>query len=801
MDVRTSVPRRSTTANAIATARRDWRFRFTFPDPANFEGKRAASVAAGVAAASMVGCAYAFSIISHPMKAQFHLSQTQIDIVTTVSFMLANFNVLAGWMLDRYGPRWLNFALFAGIAVGMFWLAAVFLGAIPGSVGTLLVGYALVCWPSGALDISTLMPNLYTFPLNRGDVIIIQKTFMGLGSSVFATIFSAAFSDDTVAYYCIFCGISAVVIGVLAGIFTMSGAIIQRRADICYNGNGTCSTAALSPSNEQSMSSGGVLSGGSVDYTRLPLSPHVTANRISVAHPANSMDSSLGQIVVPPELEEVRGEAFRIATTPAPPQAFRFGFMLLAATIGYLVFINVLTILKYTDGWHRWQNIIVAFGAVALVGAFWGLVPVARWHARPVSVPPGGHPGALATGGTAVVSMREDGGGNPTFRTNRAVADTDSAAHLVDDSDSLHDNTVHDFFVAGGDGHARGGDYSDPAPAGRTPPGSKPKNQTGLRGGGGLRDALYLYEGGRRPTDTRDAIDSRKTSAGGKAAHQPSGNYDQATPPSGAFTLVTMPGTNGTHPPLDPNAAPQSPDAPPPTTKHGAFSDSCVPFTPTNIGDVLRSAPFWALYIPLVFQLGTGAVLAANGAQVYRSANGGDFSSTTNAAYTSISGLGSALGRILLGYLDRRYPERSASLYVSVPSLIMAVGLCLFIWLPVEYLAIPYFINALAYGIAWAVAILVVRNCWAASMAGTVYATLFTSGLVGTAIFSLGLFGPLYDKEGAAQHVEPHCNGTQCYRTTFYVLAACNAAGTASGWLFHVWWMRHQRLPRSASLR
>ena len=45
------------------------------PPPSTFEAARASSLAAGVLAASMVGCVYAFNLLSHPMKHRFSLDQ------------------------------------------------------------------------------------------------------------------------------------------------------------------------------------------------------------------------------------------------------------------------------------------------------------------------------------------------------------------------------------------------------------------------------------------------------------------------------------------------------------------------------------------------------------------------------------------------------------------------------------------------------------------------------------------------------------------------------------------------------
>ena len=79
---------------------------------------------------------------------------------------------------------------------------------------------------------------------------------------------------------------------------------------------------------------------------------------------------------------------------------------------------------------------------------------------------------------------------------------------------------------------------------------------------------------------------------------------------------------------------------------------------------------------------------------------------------------------------------------------------------------------------------------------GTVYACLFSSGIVGTLVVNLALFAPHYDAVGRGQGLEHGCAGPACYRPTSVVVAAANAVGVATGLVFHVIWMRQQHAHR-----
>merc|ERR1711916_314978 len=95
---------------------------------------------------------------------------------------------------------------------------------------------------------------------------------------------------------------------------------------------------------------------------------------------------------------------------------------------------------------------------------------------------------------------------------------------------------------------------------------------------------------------------------------------------------------------------------------------------------------------------------------------------------------------------------------------------------------------------AWATVIMTVRLVWPSEVVGTTYAALFTAGIVSSAVFNLGMFGPMYDAESQRQHHEHHgCTGESCFAPTMYLLSAGNALTVLSAVAFHRVWMRHQR--------
>jgi MFS family permease len=651
-------------------------FRAHLPNPAAFEAMRAASVAAGVCCATLVGSVYAFSLISQPMKQQFHLSQSDIDIISTVSFMLAQFNLPAGWLLDRFGPRVVNAISFGGVAVGMVLLGLVFHGWIPGTVPTLLVSYAIACWPSGWIDLGTLMPNLYSFPRNRGDIVIIQKTFMGLGASVFSLAFNGCFGDEHVAMYCVCCGIAAAVCGLLAVRFIVSGAWIEKQAGMGFTTDGT---PAVQGQGDVSIDA---------DLERLTLLP------------ASEQLTTL----------QLRGTVYRMATVPAPSAVIHLGRGLLVTNVVYLAVLSILDGLEVTNDWPQYSKTVLAVGAVGLVVSFWSLVLVARWFAKPALLP-------------ETISSRRD-------------LNVSSAMRTVDESPppepSLEDcsNTMNDARLAVGGSNPATEEWRNPATI--SPRAAQPR---------GPKAVAVL------------------------ASHADVSRARTQTPMTRA-SLLAMPA-----------------EVPVPTAPKV--------FPPRTVLEGAASQPFMMLYGALLFQLGTGAVIAANGAQIYRASNGNVFNSHTNAVYASVGGLASAFGRISAGALEQHLPRVSVTVYVAVPSMLSAVGLCLFVWLPASVIGVAFFAAQFAYGMAWAVAIMTARTVWHTDIVGKLYALLFTSGIIASAVFNLALFGPQYDAKGHAQGLTNQCSGAECYELTLYLLAAGSALTTACAWRFHVLWRRH----------
>jgi MFS family permease len=552
---------------------------------ARFERRRFMQLFAGLASCTVVGTVYSFGILADRLKAQFALSQDDLTTITTFGYVFALFNLPAGILFDKFGPRTVNAVAFTVLAIGFALFALTFQGVLPGSTASLSAIYVLCCWPAGFLDTGTLMPNLFRFPLNRGDVVIIQKTFMGLGATIFTVCYMGFFGGSNVAAYCWFIAAACVVLG--------TGAV----AAITMPASGT-----------------DVLSQEELE--------DVTA-AVNAADNDGDADGSRGA-------HEDALEKVLVHTRRAPTAALTVGFVLLGVMLTYLL---------------------------AVSGLY-------RFHVLGADTTPGTDT-AIAAVTLAILVC---------FAALPLVAARDAAASTIARDDSAVNETT---------------------------------------------------------------------------------------------TLIGS----------DEPAAERKP-----------FFARCRPFDTTLMAST-RTLDFWLLWCALFVMWGTGAVVSANSAQIYRAANDNVFDAQTNNVYVAIGGIGSACGRIVAGLLERFCPQKSITLFLALPCAIATASLLGFVLLPPSMIAVSFFLQPAAYGMSWAFAILSMRMMYRVDL-GTHYGALFTSGMVSITCFNRFLFGPFFDAEARRQGNYPHCSGVRCYALPLLLIAALNVAAGGAAYVVHRRWMR-----------
>lgn len=186
-----------------------------------FNQRRNLQLAVGILMGVTAGSQYAFGIFSHQLKVSANFSQSDLTTVTTVGTVMLTLNFPAGVLFDYAGPQYVIFSATVLSALGFAIFALIFRGLIDSSVANVAVANGLTNFGVGFLDSSAVMTNLFNFPISRGEVLIIQKTFFGLGSTFLSLSFDAFFksSQDYVGYSIFVC-LLVIVTGGLGAAFT-----------------------------------------------------------------------------------------------------------------------------------------------------------------------------------------------------------------------------------------------------------------------------------------------------------------------------------------------------------------------------------------------------------------------------------------------------------------------------------------------------------------------------------------------------------------------------------------------------
>ena len=174
------------------------------------------------------GSIFCFSLMSDALThGGYNFGSTDITFLGTLGVVASYFSLPTGLLYDAYGPK-LTIAAGAMInAAGWGYMALLFGGHIEVTLGTVALGVATTQWAASFYESGTVLTNLECFSLHRGSVIVIQKTFMGLGSAIMAIFYAAFMAPPQHPFYvfCIFLWIFNTGVGV-------AGALVVRRPTV-----------------------------------------------------------------------------------------------------------------------------------------------------------------------------------------------------------------------------------------------------------------------------------------------------------------------------------------------------------------------------------------------------------------------------------------------------------------------------------------------------------------------------------------------------------------------------------------
>lgn len=209
-----------------------------------------------------------------------------------------------------------------------------------------------------------------------------------------------------------------------------------------------------------------------------------------------------------------------------------------------------------------------------------------------------------------------------------------------------------------------------------------------------------------------------------------------------------------------------------------------------SLWENMHHRDLWMLWFVCFAAWSTMTLVFSNSGQIYQSLAVDKFSLVINSVYVSLLGTGSALGRIAVGLVlpilqQRHIPLTFLLLFAPIFNV---GGLLMFLVAPLSLLFLPFCLIGLATGVSWGITVLVITNLFEPNNCGKHYSMLYTAGMLSPLVFDTGMFGPIYDYYSAQQHrTEDHtCHGVVCIYIPLIVCTAINFIAVFVGYFFMI---------------
>eukprot|EP00976_Prorocentrum_cordatum_P015808 316900-Prorocentrum_minimum.AAC.2 len=137
------------------------------------------------------GHPYGFGVFAGPLKHSLGCTQRQLNYISSIGNLGAYIGIFAGLSCDKFGPSLTAIigSVIALVGYLLLW-GVVATDALPNLREPWIVAllFALACQSSSWLDTAGVSANLKNFPGQRGRVVGLLKTGLGLCSSVIAQV-------------------------------------------------------------------------------------------------------------------------------------------------------------------------------------------------------------------------------------------------------------------------------------------------------------------------------------------------------------------------------------------------------------------------------------------------------------------------------------------------------------------------------------------------------------------------------------------------------------------------------------
>jgi hypothetical protein len=294
------------------------------------------------------GAIFIFGLMSPFLKeAPFNYDQRSVAIVSTVGAIASYLSLPTGYLFDSFGPR--PTLLVGGLVSVVGWLSLYFTFRynLTTSVAAIAIMYGICQLSASFYETGSLLTNLEAFRCQQGRIVILQKTFMGLGSSLIATYYVGFFNNNLPAFFLFLACFNA--------FWSVLGAFMVRLPSPALRVVGLNTLVVGVGAGSSSSRQGSTREGTETD----PLD----GSKTTAVDPENSTPTR--------------------AAVQLYDAAFRIGYLCLAACIILLLVAAIVTTFKHID--HSGE-LAVAVIAMILPFCFWFMLPMLPGT---LSLPPG----------------------------------------------------------------------------------------------------------------------------------------------------------------------------------------------------------------------------------------------------------------------------------------------------------------------------------------------------------------------------------------------------------------------------
>ncbi|CAI0445238.1 unnamed protein product [Linum tenue] len=197
-----------------------------------------------------------------------------------------------------------------------------------------------------------------------------------------------------------------------------------------------------------------------------------------------------------------------------------------------------------------------------------------------------------------------------------------------------------------------------------------------------------------------------------------------------------------------------------------------------TIGEALRTADFWILFVSFLCGVGTGLAVMNNTGQIGLALGYVDVS-----IFVSLTSIFGFFGRIISGSVSEYFVKKSGTprpLWNAASQILMAVGYILLAAALPGSLYVGSIVVGICYGVRLAVSVPTASELFGLKYYGLIYNILILNLPLGSFLFSGLLAGLLYDAEATPTPGGGNtCVGAHCYRMVFIVMAIACIVGFA----------------------